>query len=264
MHILAGALGRDVEIHKGTHQRMREFYEAQGKEVNASRLRMATIPVGMRAQTSVSVKFASFNTTVLGSCLVRWFTKAYAGWRCTFWKWMIIPMAYTTVMIYGDYKMSSLSAVKCKNSHVQLLSWWPRTRFVATNQLLREDSVQRPTEYEVVVVGACVFSKRRENQTVLRAKSVLYWIKDFKNGTRICEIGWHPVLYLSMYFLRKRGAYNAGCLGAPRTYWKHVSFYSLNMIVILQLLHVEPCIVDCNYVVQSVCQCSSTGVAMYA
>ena len=43
---VAGAFGRRLEVHAPTVERMKVHYGAQGKEVNAARLRMATLPEG--------------------------------------------------------------------------------------------------------------------------------------------------------------------------------------------------------------------------
>lgn len=43
---IAAAFGCKLALHEPTVERMREHYEPQGKELNAARLRMATIPEG--------------------------------------------------------------------------------------------------------------------------------------------------------------------------------------------------------------------------
>ena len=46
---IAAAFGGGLSLHEETVARMRAHYEAQGKELNAARLRMATLPEGVDA-----------------------------------------------------------------------------------------------------------------------------------------------------------------------------------------------------------------------
>ncbi|KAK9839966.1 hypothetical protein WJX74_001201 [Apatococcus lobatus] len=49
---VAHAFGVELEVHKPTVEAMKAHYEPQGKEVNESRLRMATIPIGSEVLTT--------------------------------------------------------------------------------------------------------------------------------------------------------------------------------------------------------------------
>ena len=49
---IASAFGRGLALHAPTVERMREHYAAQGKELNAARLRMATLPEGCVVHTT--------------------------------------------------------------------------------------------------------------------------------------------------------------------------------------------------------------------
>lgn len=52
---IAAATGTTLAVHEPTLERMRAHYEAQGKEVNSSRLRMATLPVGSEVLVAPSL-----------------------------------------------------------------------------------------------------------------------------------------------------------------------------------------------------------------
>ena len=48
--------GVHLEVHKPTVEAMRAHYEPQGKEVNESRLRMATLPAGSEVRFEPSTE----------------------------------------------------------------------------------------------------------------------------------------------------------------------------------------------------------------
>ena len=119
---IASAYGRGLPLHPPTVERMREHYAAQGKELNAARLRMATLPEGCVVHTTPGawVPLAQVhNVFILPGVPVRHAQRTRGGWRAARSTWRRLSAPCRTDLRAAHARRAASGCSR---------AWWRRTR----------------------------------------------------------------------------------------------------------------------------------------